>query len=51
MTWVLIGDVSSDWSSITIASPYVARDYVEPDYFEDLEWTVTPDDDDVWTLT
>ena len=50
MPWTLVGEVSSEWATASIASPYVARDYVVADYFEDVEWVVTAEPDDTWVL-
>lgn len=50
MPWTLVGEVSSDWTTANVASPYVASGYVEPDYFVDQEWTIVPDEEEVWTL-
>lgn len=50
MPWTLVGEVSSEWATVDAASPYVARDYVVADYFEDEEWTLTAEPGDTWTL-
>lgn len=50
MPWTLEGTLTSEWTEAAVASPYVSHGYVIPDYFVDEEWTVTPDDDETWTL-
>lgn len=50
MPWTLVGEVSSDWTAVNVASPYVRYDYVVADYFEDEEWVITAEPDDTWTL-
>lgn len=50
MPWTLEGELSTDWTSANVQSPYVAGGYVEPDYFDDEEWTVTVAQDETWTL-
>lgn len=50
MPWTLVGEVSSEWTEATVTSPYVKTGYVEPDYFEDVEWVVTAEPDDTWVL-
>lgn len=50
MPWTLEGTLSSEWSAATVSSPYIQYGYIEPDYFDDEEWTVTADDDETWVL-
>lgn len=50
MPWALVGEVSSEWTEANVSSPYVRYGYVEPDYFEDVEWTIAADADETWTL-
>lgn len=50
MSWTLVGEVSSEWTTANVAFPYVAYGYIEPDYFDDEEWTVTAEPDQTWTL-
>lgn len=50
MPWTLEGELSTEWTAANVQSPYVDSGYVEPDYFEDEEWTVTAALSDTWTL-
>lgn len=50
MPWTLVGEVSSEWTGVVVASPYIASGYIAPDYFADMEWTIPADDAEIWTL-
>ena len=50
MPWTIVGEASSEWTAVTIASPYIAAGYIEPGYYDDEEWTIVPDDEEIWTL-
>lgn len=50
MPWTLVGEVSTEWTAATVASPYVKTSYVVADYFEDEEWVVEAEPDQTWTL-
>lgn len=50
MPWTLEGDLSTEWTSATVARPYVEAFYWDVGYVEDEEWTVLPSPSDEWTL-
>jgi hypothetical protein len=50
MPWTLQGELTTEWATATVTSPYVRFGYVEPDYFVDEEWTLAAEPDQTWTL-
>lgn len=50
MPWVIQGSTSGTWSAVQVERVYFNSYFVEDDYVEDEEWTLSPEPGDVWTL-